>query len=238
MNGSLAKPHRQNMIVVDVVTGLYGFQALSAALMRQFRFGEGSVMDVSLMQAAAAFQGAKIMEAHAEGPAPAPLYSPSGVFETSDSHILITAMRQQNFETLCEVLGCPQFGLDPKFSNQDLRVANRQEINAVLQSCLLQKTTDEWIDLLLAKGLMASKINAYADWLADEHVNQVRAFNMHSFAGFGELPVVEIPGCPSLTELEQLGDVPAIGEHSRAILDEIGWSQAKADELYQAGVLT
>lgn len=237
MNGSLSKPHRQSMVAIDIVTGLYGFQALSAALMRQFRFSEGSVLDVSLMQSAAAFQGVKLMEARADGPTAGPPYSPSGLFETADGNILISAMRQRNFEVLCEVLGCPQIGRDPKLASMDLRNANRQQMNATLQAHLREKTTKEWIPLLLARDVMASEINTYADWMADNHVREVRAYDTVSFRGFGELPVAGIPGCPSPKDMEQAGRVPALGEHSRDILNELGWAKTAVDDLYANGVL-
>lgn len=66
-------PNRLTMIPVDVVTGLYAFQSIATALVRKFRFGSGSHIEVSLMQAAAAFQAAKIMEYHLEGGEPQPL---------------------------------------------------------------------------------------------------------------------------------------------------------------------
>jgi crotonobetainyl-CoA:carnitine CoA-transferase CaiB-like acyl-CoA transferase len=237
MNGSLSKPHRQSMVAIDTVTGLYGFQALSAALMRQFRFGEGAVLDVNLMQSAAAFQAVKLMEAQADGPSPGPPYSPSGVFETADGHILISAMRQRNFEVLCEVLGCPQLAHDPKLASMDLRNGNRQEMNAILQARMHERTTREWIPLLLSKGVMASEINTYADWLADDHVREVKAYDIIPFRGFGDLPVAAIPGCPSPKDVEQAAHVPALGEHSREILDELGWPKARIDDLYANGVL-
>ena len=77
-------PWRQGMIAVDVTTGLYTFQALSTAIMRQFRFGEGCFIDSSLMRAAAAFQGAKLMEWVFSKGAPPVLYMPAGSYKTSN----------------------------------------------------------------------------------------------------------------------------------------------------------
>ncbi|MBN9447519.1 MAG: CoA transferase, partial [Bosea sp.] len=222
MNGSVDKPHRQNMVVIDTVTGLYGFQAVSAALMRKVRFGEGAFIDISLMQSAAAMQAAKLMEAVAEGPTPGPLYSPSGVYETSDGHILLSAMRARNFETLCDVLGCPELATDPHFGSIDLRNANRKAMNDVLQQKLRERTTDTWVKLMLARGVMASPINTYADWLADDHVKAVDGYQTVEFAGLGSLPVAAIPGCPGPHDIPANGMVPGLGEHSHAIVSSLG----------------
>jgi len=86
-------PWRQGMIAVDVTTGLYTFQALSTAIMRQFRFGEGCFIDSSLMKAAAAFQGAKLMEWIFSNGAPPVLYMPAGSYKTSNGYIMVSAMR-------------------------------------------------------------------------------------------------------------------------------------------------
>lgn len=237
MNGAADKPHRQNMVVIDTVTGLYGFQAISAALMRKMRFGEGAFIDMSLMQSAAAMQAAKLMEAVAEGPTPGPLYSPSGVYETSDGHILLSAMRARNFETLCDVLGCPELATDPRFGSIDLRNANRKAMNDVLQQKLRERTTNAWVELMLARGVMASPINTYADWLADDHVKAVDAYQTVEFAGLGSLPIAAIPGCPGPHEIPTNGMVPGLGEHSHAIVSSLGRTEREIKFLYESNVL-
>ena len=237
MNGSVDKPHRQSMVVIDTVTGLYGFQAVSAALMRKVRFGTGSFIDMSLMQSAAAFQAAKLMEAASEGPSPGPLYSPSGVFETADGHILLSAMRSRNFEVLCEVLGCPQLAADPRFGSVDDRNANRHDMNRVLHERLRTRTTDEWLALLLERGVMASPINSYLDWLADAHVKAVDAYQTLPFAGVGSLPIASIPGCPG-PDFAGNDLVPGLGEHTSQILSSLGRTDAEIASLYSARVLS
>ena len=77
-------PWRQGMIAVDVTTGLYTFQALAPALMRQLRYGEGCYIDSSLMKSAAAYQGAKLMEWVFSNGAPPPLYMPAGSYKTAE----------------------------------------------------------------------------------------------------------------------------------------------------------
>ncbi|MBJ7404166.1 MAG: CoA transferase, partial [Bradyrhizobium sp.] len=196
MNGSVEKPHRQAMVVIDTVTGLYGFQAVSAALMRKVRFGTGSFIDMSLMQSAAAFQAAKLMEAQAEGPTPGPLYSPSGIYETADGHVLLSAMRSRNFEALCDALGCPQLSGDPRFGSVDNRNANRAAMNKVLQEMLRTRTTADWVEVLLARGVMASPVNTYADWLADEHVNAVGAYQTVALTAWDRSQSPRYPAAP------------------------------------------
>ena len=89
-------PWRQGMIAVDVTTGLYTFQALATAIMRQFRFGEGCFIDSSLMRSAAAYQGAKLMEWVFSNGAPPVLYMPAGIFKTQNGHLTLSAIDRKS----------------------------------------------------------------------------------------------------------------------------------------------
>ena len=97
-------PQRIGMIAIDVMTGLYAYQAVASAMLRRFRFGKGRYIDRSLMQSAAALQAAKIMEHRLEGGTPMVLYMPIGTMKTVDGFINITAMRDRHYVSLCEVL--------------------------------------------------------------------------------------------------------------------------------------
>ena len=112
-------PNRVNMIPIDVATGLYAFQALSTALMRKFRFGEGTYIDNSLMQSAAAFQAAKIAEYYLEDGEVKPLYQPVGTMKTADGYLNVTAMRDHHYEALCDILDLPELKTDPRFNARE-----------------------------------------------------------------------------------------------------------------------
>ena len=74
--------------------------------MRQLRFGEGSYIDSSLMRAAAAYQGAKLMEYVFSKGTPPPLYMPAGsCYKTANGYIMVSAMRPHHFRTLFELIG-------------------------------------------------------------------------------------------------------------------------------------
>src|SRR5690606_8639980 len=113
-------PHRQGMVAVDVLTGLYAHQAISAALIREIRFGEGAYLDVNMMQSAAAFQAAKIMDHVTAKGKSVPLYVPSGMFRTADGYIVISGMRNHHFEALCRVMDRLDLARDPRWPTQTL----------------------------------------------------------------------------------------------------------------------
>ncbi len=224
-------PHRQGMIAVDVLTGLYGFQAVSAALMRQFRFGEGSFIDNSMMMATAAFQGAKLMEQVLSNGKPPPLYVPAGMFKTADGYIVVSSMRQHHFKALCEVLGRAEYADDPRFATHETRIANAGVINQALGSAFPAKTTAEWLKLLHAGGVFAERVNNYDDYMANEQVKAMGAVDWMEQGNTGRLPIANIPGLPAARDDAAARHAPQIGEDSRAVLAGLGYTPGQIDGL-------
>lgn len=230
-------PHRQGMITVDVLTGLYAFQALSTAIIRQIRFGRGCRLDISLMQAAAAFQAAKIMEFHEADGKPLPLYMPSGMMETADGLMVISGMRSAHFKALCEEIGRPDMADDPRYETQELRLKNSPQMMADLRKEFVHRTTGEWLSRLLARGVMAERVRDYGEWLREPHVQATGAVDWAAFEGFGTLPVANIPGVTPIRENPASARVPLIGEDSRTILAEIGYASADIDAMVASGAV-
>ena len=227
-------PHRQGMIAVDVLTGLYIYQAVSAALIRQLRFGEGSFLDISMMQSAAAFQSAKIMEHVAFEGKPAPLYVPSGMYPTADGYVVISGMRDRHFAALCEVMNRSDLATDPRWPTQTARVQHGEFINGEIRKETVKRTTAEWLKDLHAAGVFAEVVQGYSEWLDSEHVKAVQAYTVAGQSAFGPLPMVHIPGT-SRDDSASDHRTPLIGEHTRELLGELGFEAAWINEQIAAG---
>jgi len=221
-------PQRIGMIAVDVMTGLYAYQAISSALIGRMRFGEGAYIDCSLMQSAAAFQSAKVLEYFIEDGAPQVLYVPVGTMKTADSHINITAMRDRHYVSLCEVLGLEELIDDPRFNTRDKRVAREAELMPMIRAEFLKKTTAEWGELLTEAEVMNSAISDYGDYLKDEHVAAVDGVAWVEHQDMGRIPIVNIPGMPKIDGADALTECAHVGQHTSAILADAGYG---ADEI-------
>jgi len=224
-------PQRIGMIAIDVMTGLYAYQAVASAMLKRFRFGGGRNIDCSLMQSAAAFQAAKIMEHYLEGGAPMVLYMPIGTMKTADGHINITAMRDRHYVSLCKVLNLEELIDDPRFDNRDKRVERADELMPLIRAEFTKRTTDEWAKLLTDAEVMNAPIATYDDFMADPHVKAFNSIVYSAHQTVGKLPLVNIPGLDPIDPAAALAECPHIGQHSEEILAEAGYDAAEIGAL-------
>ncbi|MCK1359938.1 CoA transferase [Bradyrhizobium sp. 199] len=221
-------PNRLTMTPVDVVTGLYAFQAAATALLRKFRFGVGCHIEVSLMQAAAAFQAAKIMEYHLEGGEPQPLYSPVATMRTSDGYLNITAMREQHFVALCDVIGRPELASDPIYQGRELRIRNEASLLVILRTEFAKQTTAYWAEKLTAAGVMNAPVQTYGDFLDHPQTRTMNAVEYVDHPGVGTIAIAQIPGTLPISSRPIVRSrSPLVGEHTAAILGEIGYAESE-----------
>ena len=231
-------PNRLTMIPVDVVTGLYAFQSAATALIRKFRFGAGCHIEVSLMQAAAAFQAAKIMEYDLEGGEPQPLYSPVATMRTSDGYLNITAMREQHFVALCEVIGRPELAADPIYQGRELRIKNEASLLVILREAFAKRPTAYWTERLTAAGVMNAPVQTYGGFLDHPQTKAVNAVSYVEHPGVGTIAIAEIPGTPPVsTQPIGRSRAPLIGEHTEGILREIGYAESEILEMQAEGAI-
>ena len=228
-------PWRQGMIAVDVMTGLYTFQALSPAILRQFRFGEGSYIDSSLMRSAAAYQGAKLMEWVFSKGTPPPLYMPAGNYKTANGYIVLSAMRPHHCRALFELIGRQDIADDPDLQSHESRIKNAAKIVAALNETMPSRTTEEWIALLQPHEVFCERVNNYSDYLNHPHVKESGAVDWIEQDGFGRMPVANIPGLPRASEHAAQQHAPHIGEDGADILGELGYDKAEIDAIFSRG---
>ncbi len=228
-------PWRQGMIAVDVTTGLYTFNALSTAILRQIRFGEGSCIDSSLMKAAGAYQGAKLMEWEFSKGTPPPLYMPAGSYKTQNGYIMLSAMRPHHFQALFELIGRKDIADDPELQGHEARIRNAPKIIKALQEEMPKKTTEDWIALLQPKEVFCERVNNYTDYLAHEHVRESGAVDWIEQDGFGRMPVANIAGLPRAAEDPERQHAPHIGEDGPDILKELGYGSGEIDAIFKRG---
>ncbi|MEZ5855901.1 MAG: CoA transferase [Hyphomicrobiaceae bacterium] len=225
-------PVKIDVPLIDAITGLYAFQAATMELWGKKPGKPGRHIDISLMQSAAHVQALNIIEHAFVGHPPALINPPAGNYPTADGWIAITLVTEAQFQAICRAIERPDLALDPRYNTFQVRSQNLKALRAELDSALKTKTTQAWAEAFQREGALGAPINDYGDWLADAHVQAVQAAPQYELATGETVAVPRLPGGVMADAA-----VPVIGEHSRSVLGELGWSRDDIDELVERGVL-
>jgi crotonobetainyl-CoA:carnitine CoA-transferase CaiB-like acyl-CoA transferase len=157
-------PLRVGFPICDTVGGLMAAMAICAALAGRASTGQGSYLDVSMLETSISAMGWAVSNYLITGVAPEPTgdqnatAAPSGTFDTADGPLNIAANQQKQFVTLCELVGRPDLVADPRFADREARKRHREELNTELNAALRRRTALEWEQILPAAGVPAARI--------------------------------------------------------------------------------
>jgi crotonobetainyl-CoA:carnitine CoA-transferase CaiB-like acyl-CoA transferase len=230
-------PQRVNMLAIDFATGLYAFQGASAALYRQVTRGVGAHIETSLLEASLVFQEAAIIESALQGSAVEPIGMPVGTFKTTDGYMSINARRQPQFERFADLMGHPEWLSDERYSEPRARVANRQTLLEMIRPIVAMRSTSEWSTALVAIDVLHARVHDHGDLFEDEQVKAVNALTWIDDDVLGRVPMANIPGQRAPRTGDSLSRSPHVGEHSREVLEELGYSANDIASLEAAGVV-
>jgi len=232
-------PHRVPVIVVDMSTALYAFQALSAALYARRDEPRGRYIDVSLMQAATNLQSIRLMANHLEGGPMKPGGAPAGVFQTADGWMSILAMNDRDYRALCGAMEMPALADDPRFAAPTLRLQNDAALYAIVRPAIAARPSAEWSRRLAAARLMHERLNSYADFIEQPHVRETGLIQWLAQAGVKDrVPVPTLPGTPPQAPGTPRAIAPVPGQHTEAILGEHGFAAAEIAQLLSTGTVS
>jgi crotonobetainyl-CoA:carnitine CoA-transferase CaiB-like acyl-CoA transferase len=231
-------PHRVPVIVVDMSTALYAFQALAAALYARRDETCGRHIDASLMQSAAALQSIRLMACHLEGGTMKPGGAPGGVFQIADGWMSMVAINDRDWTSLCAAMDLPALATDPHFATAAARLANDQALYAIVRPALAARPWSEWSKRLSAARLMHQRLNTYAEFLEQPQVRETGLIQWLSQAGLNRpVPVPALPGMLPQADGSPRGTAPVAGEHTAAILAEHGYGASEIEALLAQGAV-
>ncbi|GAB3677130.1 CaiB/BaiF CoA transferase family protein [Salinisphaera aquimarina] len=228
-------PRRVGMLAVDMVTGLYAGFAMAGALFEQRASGQGRHLQISLIQAATAFQMTALLQnLMRDGQAGTPTTAPSGFFATRSGMMSVTCLRNAMFAKLCDVVGHPEWADDPRFATNNARIENIDALHAAMAVEFRERDRDDWVEQFNAVGVLCGPVNEYADLVADEQVRDMGVFTEVDTPALGVLPLAGLPGI-GMTPDQQRPD-PPLGGHTREVLAEAGYNESEIDALLAARV--
>ncbi|MEK7721365.1 MAG: CoA transferase, partial [Elusimicrobiota bacterium] len=147
-------PLRAGFPICDTVGGLNAAFAIMAALYHREHSGKGQFIDIAMLDSIMPLMGWVAANLLIAGQKPAPMgndnftAAPSGTFKTLDGYINIAANKQEQWESLCDVVGIVDLKADPRFEKRDIRKKNRKLLTPLIEEKLAQRSTAEWVDLL------------------------------------------------------------------------------------------
>lgn len=230
-------PMRVGVAVVDLFTGLYTTIAILSALYRRERTGEGAHVDMALFDTQLAMLANQASNALVSGKDPLrqgvthPNIVPYQPFDAADQPIIIAIGNNSQFAKLAEILGHPEWTVDPRFSDNGSRVANRSAMVEAIAKIVGGQSAAEWLERLEAAGIPAGPINRISQALGDvqaQHRRMVRTIAGVPMVG----SPVRLDGARADSDLPP----PALGEHTAEILKGLGINDSEALELKEAGI--
>jgi crotonobetainyl-CoA:carnitine CoA-transferase CaiB-like acyl-CoA transferase len=225
----------------DIASGMYCSQAILAALLRRWRTGEGATIEVSMLEATIEWMGYALYTQMHTGRQPPRMglshssIAPYDAFPTRDGQILIGVQNDSGWRTLVtKVLDVPEAADDPRFATNVQRVRHRSECDALVAARTARWSTAELDARLAAAGIPAAQVKQLDQVVGHP---QLRARDRWRTIGTEHGPAEALlpPATFAGTEA-RMGDVPALGQHTRALLIESGLDAAAADDAIRRGV--
>jgi crotonobetainyl-CoA:carnitine CoA-transferase CaiB-like acyl-CoA transferase len=225
-------PTKVDMTLIDCLTGLYRFQAATMALWGDPARRQAQRLDISLVQCAAAIQGAKVLEYSVSGSIPEKINAPAGSYRAKDGWLALTLVRETCWQNLCRAIERPDLAADPRFENFAIRAANSDELTAIIDDIIARRDVADWVARFREGSVLAGPINDYGMWLDDPQTQAIEGAPRFKVADNIEAPIVRTPGHGHHTDLS-----PYLGQHSREILAEAGVATAAIEQMLASGAV-
>lgn len=227
--------------VTDITAGILAAMAICAAYAHKLKTGHGQQIDTSLYEAGITHTYWQSAIAMATGDAPQamgsahPLNAPYQAFQTRDGWINVGAANQANWLRLVGLIGRPELADDPRFSDNQARMQNRHLLEQELTAVFQQQTTGYWLTTLEQGGLPAGPILSVSEMHSDPQVI-ARDMVIHTnHPAAGEVGGIGLPVKLSGNATDMTRPAPLLGQHTREILGELGYSAELVEQLIREG---
>jgi crotonobetainyl-CoA:carnitine CoA-transferase CaiB-like acyl-CoA transferase len=237
-------PYKVGTSQADIIAGMMGFQGILLALLARVQTGRGQKIDLSMLDCQVALLTYQAGIYFATGQSPTrmgnqhPTITPYETYRCQDGYINLACGNDGMWRAFCRATGYEAWADDARFRTNADRVQHRRQLSALIEPVMLEKTTQEWVEILRKHGIPCGKIQSVGEICEDPQV-QARDMVvelMHPKAG--PLRVTGVPIKLSDTPGAVTTPPPLLGEHNVQVLHD--WLQmpaAEVDRLQQAGAL-
>ena len=240
VTGTPDHPAKAGIPVADIASGMYTFANILAALLHRERTGDGAAFEVTMFDALVEWMGHPILATDGTGQAPPrvglshPVIAPYDAYPTADGHEVVIGIQNDRewVRLATDVLGRPELATDPDFATNVARVRNRERVDAAVGEAIGKLGIHDAVVALDAARIASARLNEVQDLLA--HPQLVARDRWRSApTPVGDVRVLRSP-------MEPVGEaptlpVPDLGEHTAAVLAELGYDRAAVEAMTAAG---
>jgi formyl-CoA transferase/CoA:oxalate CoA-transferase len=236
-------PYRLGVAIADIVTGMFAAFGVAMGLLSRERTGRGQFIDVGMLDSVAAVLTYQAGICFATGQAPPrlgnqhPTIVPYETLTASDGSIVVAVGNDTLFQKFCGVLEAPAIAEDTRFTTNKGRVEHQDALRPLLAERLLTRTRAEWLGALKEAGVPCGGVRDLAEVLSDPQLVERMMVLPMTHPKVGPMHVLGVP--------VKLGDTPGgvrmpppvLGQHTHAVLEEIGYDAARIAALEEADVI-
>lgn len=236
-------PYRLGVAIVDIVSGMFAAQGVLAALIARGTTGVGQVVDIGMFDSTAALLTYQAGNYFTTGEAPGrlgnrhPTIAPYETFATADGDLALAVGNDALWQAFCRAAGLHDLADDSRFETNALRLANYEALKPRLVAVFATRPRAEWAALLLEAGVPCGAVRSVEEVFQDPQTIAREMVQSVPHATLGSVKVTGVPVKLSATPGSVRTGPPTLGQHTAAVLSELGYEAAAIDALYASGAV-
>jgi len=225
-------PYRLGVAIADIVTGMFAAYGVAMGLLARERTGKGQFIDVGMLDSVAAVLTYQAGICFATGQAPPrlgnqhPTIVPYESLTASDGSIVVAVGNDTLFQKFCGVIEAPAIAEDARFTTNKGRVEHQDALRPLLAERLRTRTRAEWLSALKASGVPCGSVRDLAEVLADPQLLERMMVLPMTHPKAGPMQLLGVPVKLADTAGSVRTPPPVLGQHTHAVLGELGYDAA------------
>ena len=233
-------PYRLGVAIADIASGMFAAYGVAMALLARARTGRGQLVDVAMLDSVAALLSYQAGICFATGQAPPrlgnrhPTIVPYETFAAADGDIVVAVGNDALFRRFCDVLESQALAEDPRFATSSGRIEHQETLRPLIADRLVTRPKQHWIEVLKQKGVPCGAVRNLAQVLSDPQLAARMMVLPMTHPTAGPMQVLGVPVKLGDTAGSVRTPPPVLGQHTHAVLAELGYSANQIAALEQA----